>query len=478
MTNKFLSTLHSFPLVSVVIVNWNKRHDVLNLLDSLQSITYSNVNFIVIDNASTDGSGEAIRNHLLPVTLIENTSNLGGTGGFNTGIRHALKYFEQKYIWLLDNDAEVRPDTLEKLIAVMEEDVSIGISGSCILNPADRTLIVEAGGLVDEQTATWKPNLRFQPYENHAGDKPVDVDYVPACSALVRKDLFDVVGLLDERYFLHWDDVDFGRTTREKGFRVVAVFDSIVFHGSEKGYSNAVLYYDVRNSLLFISKHLSLVKRILPMFRVCLRGMLAAQQFTVFGEKLLSWYLYQAFESFTSQRFGVAPSSPFQLTADVELNVLSLNTFATCKKVVIFAVGSFTEITSIVELIRSVAPCVVITLAAPSERIDSYRFCGAISHFISYDLARGGIWGAASVVVKLLRSRFDCAVSAGSGFIIPFAFFVRRHVVSADNGNRLLESKVSLNSVWKLPFIVVAGIILSMRYTATCWLASQRSSVQ
>ncbi len=464
--------------VSIVIVTWNKREDVLNLLDSLQVLDSSNTNIIIVDNASSDGSSEAIRNHFLPVILLENKENLGGTGGFNTGIRYALNNLDQKYIWLLDNDAMVMPDTLENLIAAMETDASIGIAGSCILNPEDRTLIVEAGGYVDKRAATWKPNLRYQPYSKYKSSPPLDVDYVPACSALVRKDLFDAVGILDERYFLHWDDVDFGSTAKEKGFRVVAVLGSMVFHGTEKGYSNTVLYYDVRNSLLFISKHLSVFQRILPMYRVCFRGLLAARLFKTLGEKLLSWYLYQALESFASGRFGAAPLPPSQVNARVEVAALSPDTMSKCTNVVVFAIGASAEIISTIQLIHSAAPSASITLAAASDRIDSYRSCEAVDRFISYDLARQGIWGCSAFVFKLLRSRFDCAVSAGTGFVVPFTFFVRRHIVIKDEGMRIYKSNACQSSLWKIPIVVSVGFAISLPGTIKCWLASRKISNQ
>ena len=462
------------PTVTIVIVTWNKRDDILHLLDSLQSVLSADIKIIVVDNASTDGSVEAVRKHPLPVILVENVVNLGGTGGFNTGIRYALNILDQEYIWLLDNDAEVTPDTLEKLIIAMESDASIGIAGSCILNPDDRTQIVEAGGFVDERTATWKPHLRYHTYSPYQHSSPMDVEYVPACSALVRRTVFEKIGLLDERYFLHWDDVDFGRTARVKGFRVVTVFNSVVYHGTEKGYSNTVLYYDVRNSLLFISKHLSVFQRIAPMFRVCLRSQLASQLFEISGEKLLSWHLDQALENFASGRFGPAPDFPAQVSAQRVVENLPTECLSAFQNVVVFAVGSADDIHSTAQLIKSAAPCASILLAAPSDRIDSYRSCGLFDGFISYDLARYGISGVASTGFTLFRSRFDCALSAGSGFIIPFAFFVRRHLVVSDNGKNISESKACLSSLWKLPFVVVSGFVMSLSTTLKCWLARHR----
>lgn len=463
-------------VVSIIIVTWNKRDDVLYLLDSLLAIDYPSFKIIVVDNASTDGSAEAIRRHPLSVILIENPENLGGTGGFNTGICFALENLSQDYIWLLDNDAQVMPDTLQKLIAVMDADASVGVAGSCILNPDDHTLIVEAGAFVDKSTVTWIPNLRFHTYSEYKEFPPVDVDYVPACSALIRHKVFDAAGVLDERYFLHWDDVDFSTRVRKTGYRVVAVLGSVVFHGTEKGYSNSTLYYDLRNSLLFVSKYLSFFRRVLPVFRICLRGILAARLFETSGERLLSWYIYEALQNFSLSRFGAAPPPPSQLVKSVEAEAgaCSADELSDCKNVVVFAIGSSSEIRSVIERVHSIAPTASITLAAPSDRIGSYHSSTLIDRFISYDLARLGIWGVAAVGFKLLRNRFDFAVSAGSGFIIPYAFFVRRHVVSINSGKRFVESKICLSSSWKLPFILTTGILFSLPYTLMCLRASQR----
>lgn len=461
-------------LVSIVIVTWNKRADVLNLLDSLQSLVSDNVCIIVVDNASTDGTSVAIKLHPLKVTLLENKENLGGTGGFNTGIRHALEERNPKYIWLLDNDAEVTPDTLEKLMSVMEADSRIGVAGSCILDTIDRNLIVEAGGHVDDLTATWKPYLRYQIYSQFQSSPPLDVDYVPACSAMVRKELFDAIGIMDERYFLHWDDVDFCRVARKAGFRIVSVLDSVVYHGTEKGYSNAVLYFDVRNSLLFISKHLSPLKRIIPMFRVCLRSIMAAKMFGVVGEKQLSWYLCQAIDDFTAGRFGSAPKMHQQSIVESDLITDFSVHIGNTKKVLIFAVGTYSDIVSVACLIRSSIPNVDITLAAPADRLDAYRTVDTLDNFISYDLARGGLLGGISFVKKILQGNFDCAVSAGKGFIVPFAFFLRRHFVVSDEGKQFCESNVSLKTIWKLPFAAIRGVADFLPLFIKCWSSGKK----
>ena len=110
------------PKVAIVIVTWNKKKYVLDLLNSLGNLNYDNHDIIVVDNASTDDTCQVIREQYTYVDLIENKENLGGTGGFNTGMRYVLEKRGYKYTWLLDNDAVVENDTLIELVRVMEND--------------------------------------------------------------------------------------------------------------------------------------------------------------------------------------------------------------------------------------------------------------------------------------------------------------------------------------------------------------------
>ena len=102
--------------IATIIVNWNKKNDVLDLINDLSGIAEPSFDIFVVDNASTDGSPEAIRNRFPHVHLIINKENLGGTGGFNTGVDHILKLGGYDYIWLLDNDAKIKNDTLTELV--------------------------------------------------------------------------------------------------------------------------------------------------------------------------------------------------------------------------------------------------------------------------------------------------------------------------------------------------------------------------
>src|SRR5262245_35539834 len=105
------------PTVSIIVLNYNGREDTLACLRSLEHLTYPNVSVVVVDNASSDGSVDAIRAAHPQMTLIETGANLGFTGGNNIGIQHALDHGAD-YVMLLNNDTIAAPDMLNLMIEV------------------------------------------------------------------------------------------------------------------------------------------------------------------------------------------------------------------------------------------------------------------------------------------------------------------------------------------------------------------------
>lgn len=451
-----------YTLVTIVIVTWNKRAEILTLLNSLLAIRYSCASTVVVDNASTDGSVEAIRSHSLSVTLLENRENLGGTGGFNVGIRHALELSNQEFIWLLDNDAEVTPSTLHELLEAMATDQNIGIAGSCILNPEDPTLIVEAGGFVDSGNATWRPNLRYIKYSEYSGrGLQLDVDYVPACSALVRADVFKKVGILDERFFLHWDDVDFCARVREAGHKVVAVMDSKVYHGVEKGYSSTGIYYDLRNALLYFSKRPGSIKRMVSIFKVVLNASNLMFYFCFLKNKQMNWFVSRSVKDFLQGRFGKAPTSP-EISTIQNSELLPPDKLHGCNKVIVFAVGSQADITRAIGKIANLAPHASITLAVSTDRVGAYSHIQSISHFIEFNLAREGLRKGLINAMKILFANYDYGISAGTEFTIPYAFFVRKNFVYEGMDDSLRSTNISIINIWKLPVATILGVLKAL----------------
>src|SRR4051794_37273189 len=115
----------SAPKVAIVVLNWNDGAATLACLGALRSIDYPNIAVIVVDNGSTDGSAQRIRDSAF-VDLVVNPTNLGFTGGVNVGIARAMATTAD-YVWLLNSDATTQPDVLSRLVATAETDERIGL---------------------------------------------------------------------------------------------------------------------------------------------------------------------------------------------------------------------------------------------------------------------------------------------------------------------------------------------------------------
>ncbi|MCX7018928.1 MAG: glycosyltransferase family 2 protein [Candidatus Sumerlaeota bacterium] len=241
------------PRVLAIIITWNKREMLDRMLASLRSSTDMPFDAVVIDNASTDGTGNMIRQKHPWVEVIRNEVNLGGTGGFNCGMRHGLNHPKNyDFFWLLDNDVIVHKGALEALLAPALADLKVGLVGSAILLLSDPSYVQEAGANV-----IWSSGgLERQ------GEGPIDdtsksdikrVDYCAACSLLARVEAIRKVGLWDPGYFVFWDDIDWGVRFNRAGWLVVAARRSLVEHESyfdrRAMQSPAGTYLCVRNAI-------------------------------------------------------------------------------------------------------------------------------------------------------------------------------------------------------------------------------------
>lgn len=234
---------------AAVVCTWNKRDDLLECLASLAKVAGEPFDVVVVDNASSDGTAEAVRRRFPAVKLIVNTKNLGGAGGFNTGLRYVLDAGKYRSAWLLDNDVVVDPGALTGLRAEFDRDQTVAVAGSLILRRDAPTTLQELGARVSLETFEREPLYKDHPL-SAIGPEPVEVDYVPACSLLVDLDKVRQVGLLDEGYFLYYDDVEWCMRLKRAGYKVVAVPASRVWHreGGRNRTSNLPVYYAWRNA--------------------------------------------------------------------------------------------------------------------------------------------------------------------------------------------------------------------------------------
>ncbi len=225
------------PRVSVVIVNWNRIDDVLMNLRYLRKLHYPDVEMIVVDNGSTDGSVERLA-RLIDVRLVTLGYNAGPSAARNVGVEAATG----KYVMLLDSDAVLSKRALTQLVERMEADPTIGIAGCRICNWHSRA--------IDQ----W---IYAQAYRSH-GDASFDTYSFSAAGALLRTDVLGRVGGFWERLFIYNEEVDLSIRVMRAGFRVVYAPDARVFHRpSCEGRAPGATYFrcQVRNWIWIFFRH-------------------------------------------------------------------------------------------------------------------------------------------------------------------------------------------------------------------------------
>ncbi len=247
------------PHVAIVILTWNGKADVLRCLSTVPRIRYRNWSATVVDNASTDGTVEAIRNAYPQQKLLALDKNLGFCGGNNRGIADALARGAD-YVLLLNNDTELHPDLLDELVRVAAADPRIGAVGAKNILLDDHRVIWAAYGTLRYDRDLVRMLGAGQP------DGPEyscikDVDSVIGNAMLMSRAALEVVRGFDERFFGYHEDLDWCERARKAGFRIVYNGHAIIYH---KGHGAArpgakvpfpVLYFHGRNSLLFARKH-------------------------------------------------------------------------------------------------------------------------------------------------------------------------------------------------------------------------------
>jgi GT2 family glycosyltransferase len=232
--------------LSIVIVSWNTKKYMEECLTSLQTIDGNlSVEIIVVDNDSSDGTPDMIRAQFPGVRLIESGANLGFAGGNNIG----LKEVSGKYICLINSDVNVPPDCLPKMYRYMEEQPSIGLLGPGMLRTDGR---LHRSGM--RFPSLWHIFLRaffldtvFKGSKALGGflmkdfqfDKTVDMDVLNGWFWMARREAFDQVGPLDDRFFMYAEDVDWSKRFHLAGWRVVFYPEARALHYGSVSAANA-----------------------------------------------------------------------------------------------------------------------------------------------------------------------------------------------------------------------------------------------
>jgi N-acetylglucosaminyl-diphospho-decaprenol L-rhamnosyltransferase len=258
----------SAPDLTVVLVNYNTAHLFERLFSTLNAATANLiVQTILVDNASTDNSVAILRSNYPAVKLIENHDNVG----FARANNQILPFVHGRYVLLLNTDAFVAPDTLQKTLSFMQTHARCGVLGvklvsdngvlqpSCRYFPTPWNTFLSATGLT-----------RFFPNSRSIDDMSWDhstvreCDWVPGCFYLTRRDVIERVGLFDPRFFLYYEEVDHCRQVKGDGWDVVYYpFTQVVHIGGESAKSEGELTevgrqvsaIQLESELLYFRKH-------------------------------------------------------------------------------------------------------------------------------------------------------------------------------------------------------------------------------
>jgi len=232
----------SLPKASVIIVNWNGLKLLPDCLSSLRAQTVKDFEIILVDNGSADGSAAYVKENYPSVRLLEAGENLGFAKGNNVGAKAA----EGDVLVLLNNDTAVEPDWLEKLLAPLERDPSIGAAGSKLIYFDDKEEINSVGTFVSVLGFSGSVGDGM-PRAAYAAEQEV----FAACGGAlaIRRKLYLEVGGLYEPFFMYEDDVDLGWKVWNAGLRVVLAPDSIVYHKYSRTQKPYKYYFMTRNKL-------------------------------------------------------------------------------------------------------------------------------------------------------------------------------------------------------------------------------------
>lgn len=267
----------SSPLVCGIILNWNNYKDTSQCIESLRQLDYPNFEIIVVDNGSTDESGNRIRDEFDYVDVIFTGKNLGFGAGNNIGICEALERGAD-YLWVLNDDVLVQDSaTLSNLVEVMEGHEELGITTPVVTKYPDTSEIWFKEGYIDwrsynaghMQSRRW-----FVDFRRTRTNKPIKntllyTDYAPFCSVLIKSEVFESLGPMYEDFFLYYSDVYFCARVREAGYKIATVTHTTISHkvsaSSESNRTPTHLYYLTRNRILFKNQF---EDRISPVFLV------------------------------------------------------------------------------------------------------------------------------------------------------------------------------------------------------------------
>ena len=250
------------PSVTVIVLNWNGKDLTIECLESLKQVNYSNFNILVVDNGSTDGSVELLKEKFPEVSILVLEKNLGYAAGNNRGF-DSLKPDQPEFVIFLNNDTIVDENFIGPLVKQLLTHKKASQTVPKIYYENDPKLIWYAGGIVNLWTGSIY-HLGIRQYDGPAYSKTHKTKYATGCCFCMRYEEFKEFGGFDEIFPMYSEDVDLSLWIRAAGKQVWFVPDSKIWHKVSASLGGAFSFGKIvrkaRGIFLLIKKHANLVQ--------------------------------------------------------------------------------------------------------------------------------------------------------------------------------------------------------------------------
>lgn len=250
-----MAPVNKFPLVSIVSVNFNQADVTCALLESLNKITYPNIEVIIIDNHSTKDDPSIIKQKFPNIIYIENPINYGFAAGNNFGLMRA----RGEYVMLLNNDVEVPQGFLEPLVSKLEKNKDIGAASPLIKFYYQPDTIQYAGYTPINPITMRNASIGYWEKDHGQYKEDRETAYSHGAAMIVPMRVIKEIGLMSYIFFLYYEEADWCARIKKAGYKNYYVGSTFVYHKESvtTGRISALkIYYQNRNRIVFMRRNI------------------------------------------------------------------------------------------------------------------------------------------------------------------------------------------------------------------------------
>lgn len=248
--------MKDIPKVSIIVLNYNGNDCLLSCLCSLDQLEYGNKEIVVVDNGSTDNSLFLAQKLFPNLIFICNEKNEGFSKGMNMGMKQSFLR-GAAFCLLFNYDAEIDAQALKRLICVAEKNTHVGLLSPIIYNKESKKIWFAKGKIEFLRMRTIHQKVSQEEFMKESYQS----EFLTGCALLVKKELVDVIGFLDEKFFLYYEDADYSLRATKAGFQCLVVPSASVYHSEKSTTNPKKTYFLVYSGLLFFEKHIPAILR-------------------------------------------------------------------------------------------------------------------------------------------------------------------------------------------------------------------------